>query len=159
MTQWHMKSKRKETGGINRSKNRSDKRLAWKGNSPILTTIEEKEERKGVKGYGKTKKTKIKSIKKIIALDKSTGKHEKYDFITVVENNADRQYARQNIITKGAIVKAKSGEKEVLIKITSRPGQTGSLSGILVESEKEPKKKEKKQKKAKLSQKKQKETK
>ncbi|MEM4256748.1 MAG: 30S ribosomal protein S8e [Candidatus Diapherotrites archaeon] len=147
MTQWHMKSRRKESGGTDRSVDRSDKRLAWKGNDPILTTIDKKEERKKVKGYGRTKKVKLKAAKTIYAVDKSTGKKLKCELITVVENNADRQFARQNIITKGAIVKAKTNEKEVLIKVASRPGQTGSLSGFLLENEKEVKKTGKKQKK------------
>ncbi|MHA1475907.1 MAG: 30S ribosomal protein S8e, partial [Promethearchaeota archaeon] len=38
-------------------------------------------------------------------------------------------YNRRNILTKGAIVKTKLG----LVKITSRPGQTGQINGKLLE--------------------------
>lgn len=49
--------------------------------------------------------------------------------ITGVEQNpANVNYTRRNIITKGAIVKTEKGN----VKITSRPGQTGTLFGILL---------------------------
>ena len=48
------------------------------------------------------------------------------------KSNIDGSYVRRNIITKGAIVKTEAG----LVKITSRPGQDGTLNGILVEEKK-----------------------
>lgn len=46
-----------------------------------------------------------------------------------VENNpANVNYSRRNIITKGAIVKTEKGN----VKITSRPGQSGTLFGTLI---------------------------
>ena len=46
----------------------------------------------------------------------------------VEENPANVNYTRRNIITKGAIVKTDKGN----VKITSRPGQTGTLYGKLI---------------------------
>jgi len=53
-------------------------------------------------------------------------KTSKLKIISVTTNPANVNYTRRNIITKGAIVKTEKGE----VKITSRPGQSGILSGI-----------------------------
>jgi small subunit ribosomal protein S8e len=49
--------------------------------------------------------------------------------ITVKENHANSQYVRSNIITKGAVIKTELG----LARVTSRPGQVGSVDAVLVE--------------------------
>lgn len=46
----------------------------------------------------------------------------------VNENPANVNYTRRNIITKGAIVKTEKGD----VKVTSRPGQTGTLFGKFI---------------------------
>jgi small subunit ribosomal protein S8e len=156
MTQWHIKSKRKITGGIDRSHSRSDKRLAWIGGDPSETTIasETEPQRKVVKGLGSTKKVKLKADKYVIATDKKTGKAKKLEILTVVENKADRQFARRNIITKGAVIKAKDGQIEVFVKVTSRPGQSGTIHGIILEKfEKEGEKAKKEKRESKKPQK------
>jgi ribosomal protein S8E len=50
----------------------------------------------------------------------------------VVENKANKQFVRQKILTKGATVKILLDGKEVTAKITSRPGQSGQVSGVIV---------------------------
>ena len=50
----------------------------------------------------------------------------------VVENPANRFLTRDNIITKGTIVKTELG----LARITSRPGQDGILNAVIVEESK-----------------------
>lgn len=57
------------------------------------------------------------------------GKVEKYEISTVEVNPANINFTRRNVITKGTIVKTNKGS----VKITSRPGQTGTLFGVLVE--------------------------
>ena len=56
------------------------------------------------------------------------GKTTKLKIVGVEENPANVNYTRRNIITKGAIVKTEKGN----VKITSRPGQTGTLFGKLI---------------------------
>lgn len=46
----------------------------------------------------------------------------------VNENPANIHYTRRNVITKGAIVKTNKGD----VKITSRPGQAGTLNGVFL---------------------------
>jgi small subunit ribosomal protein S8e len=48
---------------------------------------------------------------------------------TEVENPANKNYIRRNILTRGAVVMTELGKA----KITSRPGQDGEVNAILVE--------------------------
>lgn len=61
-------------------------------------------------------------------LDPKTGKHTKAKIVTVKANPANVHFVRSNTITKGAIIETSAG----LARITSRPGQTGTLNAILV---------------------------
>lgn len=47
----------------------------------------------------------------------------------VVENRADPNYARRNIITKGAIIDTDAGQA----RVTSRPGQDGQVNAVLLD--------------------------
>ncbi len=127
MTQWHRKSKRKPTGGISLSNKKRDKRKSEKGGNPANTTIGEQKLKK-IKGRGKTFKRKLYSTKTGLLADK--GKQTKVEILSVVENKANRQYARRNIITKGAVLKVKLGDKEIEAKVTNRPGQTGTIQMV-----------------------------
>ena len=65
---------------------------------------------------------------KINLTDVKTGKTQVTDILGVVENNANPNYVRRNIITKGAVVETPEGNA----KVTSRPGQDGVVIGILI---------------------------
>tara|TARA_Y100000310_G_scaffold57396_2_gene52606 strand:- start:749 stop:1288 length:540 start_codon:yes stop_codon:yes gene_type:complete len=146
MTQWHMKSKRKATGGIRASVRAEDKKLKSIGGNPSHTTITtSKTKRETHKKIGKTTKVVLKADKFIVTSDpqKPKDKPKKLEIAGVEENNADRQFARRKIITKGAVLKAKDGSKEVYVKVTSRPGQQGVISGILLEKFEKAKEKKK----------------
>jgi len=56
------------------------------------------------------------------------GKTSKTQVINVLENPANPNLVRRNILTKGAIVETKLGKA----KVTSRPGQEGILNAVLV---------------------------
>lgn len=47
----------------------------------------------------------------------------------VLENGANPNYARRNIITKGAVIDTDAGEA----RVTSRPGQTGQVNAVAIE--------------------------
>jgi small subunit ribosomal protein S8e len=47
----------------------------------------------------------------------------------VVENPANTNYARRNIVTKGAIVETSEGRA----RVTSRPGQSGQVNAVLLD--------------------------
>ena len=57
------------------------------------------------------------------------GKTVKATINSVIANDADPNFIRRNIVTKGSIVDTSMGK----VKITSRPGMHGVISGILLE--------------------------
>ena len=65
---------------------------------------------------------------KINVID-ADGKAHTVEIINVIENRANPNYVRRNIITKGAIVETEIGNA----KVTSRPGQDGVVNGVIVE--------------------------
>ena len=64
---------------------------------------------------------------KINVID-ADGKAQTVEIYGVIENNANPNYVRRNIITKGAIVETEIGNA----KVTSRPGQDGIINGVLL---------------------------
>jgi len=57
------------------------------------------------------------------------GKKSKVEIKNVLTTPSNRFLARQNILTKGAIIETDLGK----VKITNRPSQEGIVNGILVE--------------------------
>jgi ribosomal protein eS8 len=130
MVEWKKKSRRKITGGINHSVNRKTKSLSEKGGTFSKTTVDEKDQRHKTKTIGGSNKLKITKASTVTV--SQGNKSTKAKILDVISNPADKHFVRQKVITKGTVVKAKLGEKEVSIKITSRPGQSGSVSGVIV---------------------------
>ena len=120
------RSKRKPTGGRYKKLYRS-KRLYESGNMPALSSIGAKDLK-----IMKTRSSKIKA--KVVHGDKanvynpSTKKCQMAVIKSVVENPANRNYARRSIMTKGTIIETEIGKA----KVTSRPGQQGSVNAILI---------------------------
>lgn len=81
-----------------------------------------------IRGRGSSQKVKLLATDTINVTDAKTGKTTKATIKTVTENPANIHYVRRNILTKGAVVDTDKGK----VKVTSRPGQSGTLSGILV---------------------------
>ena len=76
---------------------------------------------------GANQKLSLLSAHEINLADKK-GKTTKTEILNVVENPANPNLVRRNIITKGSIVETKLGKA----RVTSRPGQEGSVNGVLV---------------------------
>jgi small subunit ribosomal protein S8e len=120
------KSKRKLTGG--RLKDNRKSRRHAKGNHPIMTQLGERKVRT-TRTLGGSTKVKLAAVNKIMVTNLKTKKTTVEELTNVSDNPANTNFIRRNIITKGAIVETKAGK----VKITSRPGQNGVLSGILQE--------------------------
>ncbi len=131
MTQWHEKSKRKKTGGLRTSKRRSDRILAWRGGDSALTIVEKKDKRKRKRTLGGNSKIKQKTARTASISIPGEKKAVKAEIVAVKENKANRLYTRKNIITKGALITVKIGDKEQIAKVTSRPGQSGVVQAVL----------------------------
>jgi len=118
------RSLRKRTGG--RQRPNRDKRKHELGSEPTETQVGELK-LKTVDARGQS--TKIRAIttdKATVATDDGTVAAEIED---VVENPADPNYARRNIITRGAVLQTSEGKA----RVTSRPGQDGQVNAVLVE--------------------------
>lgn len=128
MPRWHLRSKKKPTGG---RLNSNMKRNSRQKGSKFLDTKIGKINVKLKRMRGGKDKSKILSAESINVTTK--GAPSKMAKIVSVEHNtANLHYVRRNTLTKGAIVKTDIGN----VKITSRPGQSGFLNGVLVEDKK-----------------------
>lgn len=119
-----MKYGRKKTGGKYK-KHKKKKLYEISGQKRVLKTGEEKRKTLRVRG-GNLKNSLLRS--KSINIEKK-GKIIKAEIKNVLETPSDRFLARQNILTKGAIVETDKGK----VKITNRPTQEGIINGILLE--------------------------
>jgi len=104
----------------------SDKKLNMLGGAFTATKVGEKDSsyRKNVRGSGM--KIKLRTAKFINVLTKEGMK--KVGLRTVLETPDNRHHARQNIITKGAVVDTEIGK----VKVTNRVGQDGVVNGKLI---------------------------
>ena len=119
-----LRSKRKISSG--RYKNIS-KKLKSKGSLPTHTKLEETRVQR-VRVRGGHEKRRLLSSNIVHLYDPKTKKTRVSEIITVASNEANRNFVRRNIITKGTILETKD-EKA---KVTSRPGQEGSLQAVLL---------------------------
>ncbi len=104
----------------------SDKRKRHVGSAPTFTKVAEEEKRKIKRTMGGNRKVRV--LKAAYAnVVVGPGKVKKVKIISVLEAN-NPQMARQNLITKGAIIQTEIGKA----KVTSRPGQDGVVNAVLV---------------------------
>ena len=125
MALWQGNSRRSKTG--RRIRNAQGKRKFEIGREMHLTTIGEPKI-KDVRTKGNNKKTRALTANVVYVVDQKTNKTTKTEITSVVENQANIHYIRRNIINKGAIIDTKLGKA----KITSRPGQSGTINAILL---------------------------
>ncbi len=117
------RSNRKATTG--RYHNGRKKRQSELGRLPTMTKVGETRA-KTERVRGGNEKQRVLQSNTVNLFDGK--KYVKATIKRVVENLANRNFIRRNIITKGAIVETDKGNA----KITSRPGQSGSLNAVLV---------------------------
>lgn len=120
------KSIRKPTGGRlrpNRGKRKFE--LGRDITQPVIGPTN----RKIVNVMGNGTKVKVLKENMVNVTDPKTGKTQKTTMTTEVDNRANKNYIRRNILTRGAVVLTELGKA----KITSRPGQDGEVNAVLVE--------------------------
>ena len=121
MAQWHGISRRKSTGG---------RRVAARGKRSTEISSEKQFALIGEPKRKIYRKTGGNSLVRVLSENRCTvnGKDGKSKIATmsnVVENDANPNYIRRNILTKGAVVETSEGR----VRITSRPGHDGVLNG------------------------------
>ncbi len=110
------------------------------GGKYVANRKKKKYERKGQDRIVKLGKEKIKKQRTMGGKEKvffltakfinvQTGKkNKKVEIKNVLETPSNRFLARQNVITKGAILETELGK----VRVTNRPTQEGTLNGILL---------------------------
>ena len=123
-TQGHGRSLRKRSGG--RLRPNRDRRKYEAGSEPTETQIGE-QTLKTIDVRGTERK--IRALKTDTASVATKDGVVAADLLDVVENQADPNYVRRNIVTKGAVVETSEGQA----RVTSRPGQDGQVNAVLVD--------------------------
>ncbi|WP_267640316.1 30S ribosomal protein S8e [Haloarchaeobius amylolyticus] len=120
------RSTRKRTGGRLRPiRNRKKHQL---GRLPTETQVGEPRFRV-IETRGNT--TKTRALATDVANVNKGGETVHATIEDVVENDANPNYVRRNIITKGALIETDAGTA----RVTSRPGQNGQVNAVLVDDE------------------------
>ncbi|MEZ3143369.1 30S ribosomal protein S8e [Halobaculum sp. MBLA0143] len=124
MTDQSGRRKRKRTGG--RRVPSSDKQANQRGREPAETTVdEERIQTVDTRGNGQ----KVRALSTDTAQVAVDGDTETAEIENVVENPANVNYVRRNIVTKGAVIETSAGRA----RVTSRPGQSGQVNAVLTE--------------------------
>ncbi|MFB6309818.1 MAG: 30S ribosomal protein S8e [Salinirussus sp.] len=118
------RSPRKRTGG--RRRRARKKRLHELGGEPTETQVAERRF-KIVDARGGTEK--VRAIAADTANVATADGTEAADIENVAENPSNPNYARRNIITRGAVLETSVGRA----RVTSRPGQDGQVNAVLIE--------------------------
>jgi small subunit ribosomal protein S8e len=124
MRQYHGGSSRKTSGSGGRVKGSSGIRLSEHGGPFTASKVSEKESRISKRGRGGNRKVKLKKAAFVNVLTEEGMR--KVKIRTVTETPDNRHHARQNIITKGAVIDTEIGK----VRVTNRVGQDGVVNGV-----------------------------
>ena len=119
------RSRRKPSGGM--YKDYRKKKHYECGKDPVNTRVGETKG-KGKRMKGGSHKTVLLRANTMNAFDPKTKKCLKAVIKNVVDNPANRNFIRANILTMGTIVNTDKGQA----RITNRPGQEGTVNGVLI---------------------------
>ena len=130
MAKRHGISRRKPSGGRLKRPNRyRGKRRTEVSSEAQYAYIGEKDDRKMYRKNAGSLTARLLSANTVNVNLPKEGKTVKATINSVIANDADPNFIRRNIVTKGSIVDTSMGK----VKITSRPGMHGVISGILLE--------------------------
>ena len=130
MAKWHGISRRKASGGrLKRPSRYRGKRKTEISSENQFAFVGDKDARKLYRKTAGSQTVRVLSVKNINVNKPKEGKTVRAKITNVVRNDADTNYVRRNIVTKGAIVETDLGQ----VRVTSRPGMHGVVSGILLE--------------------------
>ncbi|MHA1115751.1 MAG: 30S ribosomal protein S8e [Candidatus Heimdallarchaeum aukensis] len=124
--QWLKRSRRKLSGGL--IKKAASKKKRDMGRYPAETQIGERK-LKIIRTRGGNIKQRLLRDNYANIFDPEEKISRKVKITNVLENKANREYARRRIITKGCIIETEIGNA----RVTSRPGQDGQINAVLIE--------------------------
>tara|TARA_Y100000590_G_C15664600_1_gene993966 strand:+ start:1169 stop:1564 length:396 start_codon:yes stop_codon:yes gene_type:complete len=130
MAKWHGISRRKASGGRLKRPNRyRGKRRTEISSEAQFAYVSSEDQRKNYRKRGNSQTVRVLGANRINVNDPKSGKSTSTTIKSVVENGADPNFVRRNIVTKGAVVETDLGN----VRVTSRPGMHGVVSGVLLE--------------------------
>jgi len=132
MVQYHKEPKTKASGTGGKRRAQRDKLLAHFGGF-FSRTHYSKEALKETREVRRSKGGSVKQAAKVVLyvnVAVSGGLVKKAKILNVVETPDNRNFSRENLLTKGAIVDTDLGR----VRISSRPGQSGTINAIFVEA-------------------------
>ena len=130
MAKWHGISPSQALGGrLKRPSRYRGKRRTEISSENQFAYVDEVDKRKNYRKRANSQTVRVLGANSININDPKTGTTVSTTINGVIENDADPNYVRRNIITKGAIVDTDKGR----VRITSRPGMHGVVSGVLLE--------------------------
>jgi small subunit ribosomal protein S8e len=118
------RSVRKRTGG--RLRPASNKKRHQLGREPAETTVGEPRFQV-IDSRGNNEK--IRALSTDVAQVAVDGETVEAEIENVVENPANVNYVRRNIITRGAVIETSEGRA----RVTSRPGQHGQVNAVRID--------------------------
>jgi small subunit ribosomal protein S8e len=124
MRQYHGNSDRKTSGSGGKVRNTHINKRAEMGGPFTATKVGEKDDRVLRRGRGGNTKIKLKKAAYVNVLTEEGMR--KVKIRTVTETPDNRHHARQNIITKGAVIDTEIGK----VRVTNRVGQDGVVNGV-----------------------------
>ncbi|MBI2446188.1 30S ribosomal protein S8e [Candidatus Micrarchaeota archaeon] len=128
MVQYHKFSKTKSSGSGGRRRMAADKRKANWGGFFARAKAGDKDEARPFRVRGGKSKASVHHAQHAnVAVG---GKVQRVKIVTVKESPDNRHFARENLLTLGAVIETELGKA----KITSRPGQDGSVNAVLLQS-------------------------
>ena len=126
MDEYHGGRKKKVSSGSGGRKGKfRDKKLAHMGGVFSSTRVSDEPRRETQRKRGGSTRARVKRAAFVNVVVE--GKTQRVKIEGVVESH-NPHYARQNIITKGAVVNTSLGK----VRVTNRVGQDGVVNGVLV---------------------------
>jgi small subunit ribosomal protein S8e len=104
------------------------KRRTEIGLAPAETHIGE-DRRKIIRTNGANQKVRALRASFANVTNPKNGECKKVKIASVIENGANPNYVRRNLLTKGAIIRTDIGNARIM----SRPGQDGVINAVLLE--------------------------
>ncbi len=120
-----LKSTQKPSGG--KYKKARKKRLCELGRVPSFTKLGTKRITV-IRGRSENLKFRLLSADTANVFSSKEKKYVQAKIKTITGNPANRHFVRRNIMTKGAIIETDIGKA----RITSRPGQDGTVNAVLI---------------------------
>ena len=125
MARSQRRSRRKSSGGRYHIAVKKKKRDLAR---PAASTLLGEERKKDIRTRGGNRKIRLLSYNYANLSSQDKKSSEKVEIEDVIKNTANRDFARRKIITRGAIIRTSKGDA----RVTSRPGQNGTVDAILI---------------------------